>query len=197
MNDSGVIIGIDLSLRSTGIVVLNEREELQSFKLIQSPKKQYQSQEESIINNATEICKFIKESSYDMGYAIDGIALEGLSYGGVSGSKDVLYGNYWVLRCALYTNFKCSQTIIPVAKWRASVITPNEKRKLFEKYGKGSVSLKQGCVDKLPSYVFDKFGSYIESLKDIKKASIYDLSDAYWIAKFENTQYQLQKKMLE
>lgn len=186
-----MIIGIDLSLRSTGIVSLNEDSTLSDFAIIASLTGNEKSkskanipiknQEELLIHNAKEICAFIDtQMSFS---AIDGIALEGLSFGGISGSKDILQGNFWHVRCEIFKRFgDIPIGIIPITSWRAKVLDKKKKSKYLEIHGKKKY-LKQGVVDELPEDVREAFKEYIK-LERFKKDSIYDLADAYFVTKF-------------
>lgn len=179
-------IGIDLSLRSTGLVAIDENLDVKLFGIINSVNKEDKTDlpvlndEDLLIYNSQKIISFI--SNVNQVWSIDHINLEGLSFGGVSGSKDILQGNFWEVRCEITKKYSSIPVkIIPVTTWRSKVLNKDDRDSALAKYGKAKY-LKEGCVDKLPDEVKNKFEEYI-SINKYKKASIYDLTDAYFIAK--------------
>lgn len=169
------MVGIDLSLRSTGIVVLNDSNTLVDFCVVGHPTLK---NEDVLIFNTENIMAFLEK------HQKNDIAIEGLSFMANSSSKDLLWGNFWCLRTQIKKDFMdcVNVSIIPVARWRKTVLTRDEQRSA-KKTLKGK--LKRACVLKLPEDVFKKFDLYIRENK-LKKDAIYDLTDAYFIAKFQN-----------
>ena len=84
-----MILAIDLSLRSTGVVILNDLGILEDFRIVANKEKD----EELVIKNSKDILEFVK------GRWIEHVAIEGLSFMSVSASKDLIAGNFWFLRC--------------------------------------------------------------------------------------------------
>lgn len=180
-----MIISIDLSLRSTGICAFQEGE-LIDFTIIASATGNEKTKthlpvfngEDLLIYNADKINEFINHQDK---YALDGIVIEGLSFGGLSGNKDILQGNFWYVRCELH---RCCFGIIPigivpVTSWRSKTINKIERSEALEKYGKKTY-LKKGVYDKLPEEIKMRFQEYITKNK-LKKDAVYDLADAYFL----------------
>ncbi len=124
-------LGIDLSLRSAGLHINN------NFKLIQISNL---NDEDLLIKIADEICKFISETNPTQ------INIEGLSFNSISGSKDIIAGNFWNLRCSLKKEFPLIPIkIIPVTQWRNPLFTKNDRKTLKENvilYKENKISLK-------------------------------------------------------
>jgi hypothetical protein len=118
-------VGIDLSLRSTGLVYMGKNGEVK-YKLVMSDSKNL-NDEELLIYNAHEIYKFIKKCNPSK------IALEGLSFNSVSSSKDIIAGNFWYLRaelCKLCPDIEVE--IVPVLTWRSKLFNKEERTLLKE-----------------------------------------------------------------
>lgn len=185
-----MIIGIDASLRSTAIVNINENKNLIDFKLIKSKPNEIKTNknkpypvfndEDLIIYNSKEVVSFVKKC-IDKNI-INGIVIEGLSFAGLSGSKDIIQGSFWNILVELKKVFPdIPRGRIPVSSWR-SPLTTKEERKLYkEKYGKKGI--KELIVGKLPKEIKTKFEKYIKENK-YEKDGIYDLADAYFICCF-------------
>lgn len=188
------IMGIDLSLRSTGIS-FNEQ-----FELIQIEKL---NDEELIIEICKRICDLIEKFN-----PIE-INLEGLSFNSISGSKDIIAGLFWNLRCKIsqqFSNIKVN--IIPVTTWRSPLFNKEDNKALKE--GKKEFKLKKKSIKGLKGvdrkeaieynqileskanikqYTFDKLPSHIKE-KIINKTDgkgCYDLSDAYFISQYRKS----------
>ncbi len=186
-----MIIAIDLSLRSTGICAFQEGK-LIDFAIIASATGNEKTKthlpvfngEGLLIYNAERIKWFINRQDK---YALDGVVIEGLSFGGLSGNKDILQGNFWHIRCELF--LECGQYnvpigIVPVTSWRSKTINKMEREEALEKYGKKTY-LKQGVYDKLPEEIKMRFQEYVTKNK-LKKDAVYDLSDAYFLGKYRD-----------
>ena len=168
MDNNGDIIGIDLSLRSTGIIRMSQDKELLDFEIVRSVTLK---EERLLLHNTKKIMKFIKR---DKTYCV---ALEGLSFGGKSAMKDVIDGNYWMVRCAIRKfNKKIFIGSIPVLTWRNDILS-----KLERKNAKGvRDGLKIAVVDKLPKDIKGDFEYYLKN-NNLPKKSVYDLADAYGV----------------
>ena len=183
-----MIIGIDISLRSTGICFIDENKQLLNFKIIKSIPNNEKgnknkpfpvlNREDLIIYNSKEVVKFVSECMDK--YALEGIGCEGLSFSGISGSKDLIDGNFWGILVELRKKFPMIPVgSIPVTSWRNFYTTKEERKAAKEKYGKKY--LKQMIVDKLPKDVLQKFEEYVKVNK-IGKDGIFDLADSYFIS---------------
>jgi len=174
-----MIISIDLSLRSTGVIALDDNKNIIDFKLIKSSNKPHKilpclNDEDLIIYNSTEIVKFVSQVIGKHG--LDAILIEGLSFGSLSGSKDSIAGNIWVLRVELKKKFPLIPVhIIPVQSWRSKILNKQDRADAKAKYGKKWQ--KEGVVEKLPEEVKEKFVAYITKNK-FDKTGLFDLADA-------------------
>lgn len=198
-----MIIGIDLSMRSTAVVAINDTDI--KFKLITSTAKQY-NDEELLIYNAKELCNFISN------FEVDYINFEALSFNSTSSSKDILWGNYWHTRVELRKQFKNVKiNFCEVLSWRNKVV-PIETRRSVTEANKRFKALKTIIgYDKLPrneKIIFNKqyekfinedccikFQTYNLLPDEIKSTfslynkdnGLYDLTDAYFISKYKPT----------
>jgi len=163
--------GIDLSLRSTGLTILKDGE-LADFSLVSNE----QQGEELVVANSTDILDFLQKHKPDK------ITIEGLAFGGKSGSMDIIQGNHWFLRCSIWLLFiDVPVEIVAVSRWRKYVI-PKERAKVLRDLGEKEWQKKE-CVDKLPLNVKEEFERYIKA-NGFSKKQIYDLTDSYWISKY-------------
>lgn len=194
------MIGIDLSLRSTGLVHINENGELIRFKLVQPSAKEYQD-ESNLIYNAEEILTFIGRVNPSV------IGLEDLSYNSISSSKDLIAGNFWYLRTQLKIHYpEIPLMIVPVLSWRSPLFTKAERsekkendkslkilkdklktiksKKEKQELAKENEELilksniKYLTYNKLPDEIKYEFSEYNYN------NGLFDLSDAYWIANY-------------
>ena len=173
-------IGVDLSLRSTGVVTLDDDLNLIDFILINPSTKEY-NDEKLLTYIANEIVSYVN-CNLDEKFGLDrDYAIEGLSFMSVSASKDIMYGNFWHLRCEIM-NFTedATITIYPVTKWRNGQF---DKATLKEWKTTVKNGLKELIVNKTPENVKIKFLEYIKE-KKLHKNSIYDLCDAYWLCRY-------------
>jgi hypothetical protein len=169
MKFTGDIIGIDLSLRSTGLVRLSLDGELLDFDIVRSPKL---TEENLLLYNTKNIMKFI-----EMG-KIYSVAIEGLSLNGKSAMKDMIDGNYWMVRSAIKKyNSKIFIGAIPVLTWRCDILSKKERKKAK----KVKDGLKIFVVDKLDTEIQIAFLKYLKQ-QNLPNKSLYDLADAYFIA---------------
>lgn len=187
MND---ILGIDLSLRSTGLCYNNE------FKLIQIEKLK---NEELLIELIKQICYYINL------WQPKQINLEGLSFNSISGSKDLIAGSFWFLRSEIkrqYPNIPLK--ILSVSEWRAPLFNKEENKtireaKNFLKTNKKSIKNLKGIERKqvqeynkilednanIKVYTFNKLPEDIKQkiINITEDKSRFDLTDAYFISR--------------
>jgi hypothetical protein len=190
-------IGIDLSLRSTGLAVSTDNE--LHFKLIETSSKEL-NDERLVKYNTIEILKYIFKFSN-----ISRINLEGLSFGSISNSKDIIAGNFWYLRCALHERFPNTEiNIVPVLTWRSPLFSKedralkkikddelkNIKEYFKDKSSKEKRQMSIGNKDLIQAtdikhLTFLKLPIHIQDqIKSITETGIYDLSDAFFLSQF-------------
>lgn len=177
-----MIIGIDASLRSTGLVAIDDEGNLVDAEIIAASKTF--DGEDLLLYQVKQIIRFVERNKK----GLVGVAIEGLSFGAVGSRKDLLAGVYWSIRLALRYKFPTLPIgSVPVSAWRSKVLT-KEEQKLCRSSGVKD-ALKKATVDKLPQEVRDIFECYIRSclmdcFNNVKGTSVYDLTDAYFIAQY-------------
>ena len=121
-----MILGIDLSMRSTGMCAVSDTAHI--FRLVQNESDVPQL----FIDNANDIVKFVYEL-IDAGHKIERIHLEGLSLRSVSGSGDKIIGNFWYVQTQLYINFpEIPITVVEVLTWRCPLFNKEERKRQKE-----------------------------------------------------------------
>lgn len=172
-------IGIDLSLRCTGIVVLNG-DTVEDFIIVNSDKKTL-NDESLLISNQSRIADFLSRCPTP-----DEIILEKLSLSGKNGQRDLIDANWWMTRIAIRSIFPDVPLSTPtVQQWRKHVGDTAKQKRFKAKFDTKSkkVGLKRMCVHALTSVERKMFRDYIKVSK-CKRDSLYDLSDARFIAKY-------------
>lgn len=201
-------IGIDLSLRSTGIVAYNGGDgpfDCQ-FALLKTDVKKH-NDEVLLRYNTAQILEWLH------GQCINQIAIEGLSYNGKSASKDLIAANYWYLRMELKRVYPDAPLhILPVTLWRSPLFSKAENKeltankKLLKQYkadlkkikDKGqkkefvaahvdlvlNSNIKYLTFNKLPEGLQKHFGTYGFA------NGTFDLSDAWHIAKYTHETFK-------
>ena len=198
-----MFLAIDLSLRSTGLVCI--KQDQFDYKLVTSDSKKI-NDEKLLIYNWNEIEQFINKNRPTY------IAIEGLSFGSLSSSKDILAGNFWYVRtkiAELYPDVIVD--IIPVLTWRSPLFNKQERLELKEntkkfkelkvlikevkfKEEKNKILLDNEMIiersnikyltwEKLPEPIKSKFHKI-----GFNKGG-FDLTDAYFIAKYVEVKY--------
>lgn len=187
------IIGIDLSMRSTGLTYKNE-DELE-FDSINPSAKTY-NDEALLSYNAKMVCNFIDK------YVPDVIVLEGLSHNSISSSKDLIAGNFWHVRIAIKERYLLVPLyIVPVKSWREPLFS-KEERKIIAQCTKELKELKKlmkGCNKaerndltlQNESIILGsdiKYQTYLKLPEEIRErlkdnSAKYDITDSYFIAK--------------
>ena len=180
------IIGIDLALRHTGVVILNDKCQIVNTFVISTDK----IKDEEIFILYEEIFQTVLKN-----YDLDIINIEGLSYGSVSSRRDIIAGLFWYLKMFFFKQ-KLQTNIVPVLSWRNKLFTKQElknirlaKKELKKIDRKKSPEqykiLKDQSDIKLQTYLKLPENVKMQFLKQFKKkADIYDATDAYFIAKY-------------
>lgn len=191
------IVSIDLSLRSTALVFLNQTD--YTYELVKSDSKKL-NDEKLLQYNWNCINSFIAKHKPDI------IAIEGLSFNSVSSSKDLIAGNFWFIRTMIDIHYPDIKLIIvPVLTWRNPLFNKEERKELKDntKKLKDIKKLIKDCKDKA-----DKQKLTLDNEELILKSNIkyltweklpikireefndvgftkgcFDLTDAYFIAK--------------
>lgn len=180
-----VWVGIDPSLRSTGITLINENEDIVKIYLIDPSANDYKDENLlSYIEFETE--KIFMEIAKN--YDIQKIALERLAHGGSSGSKDKICAGWWMIRIAIQkvllnlNNFNViwPPLIVACNTWRKDIITKEDREQ--NKKNPSKLFLKECPYNKIPDKNKNILLTEVDKLDKKTKTTIYDLSDSYWIA---------------
>ena len=171
------LISVDPSMRSTGIHLF--KNELPIFHKIITTDGIESFEGEKLITHVTgDIIQILQTLTYKN---VD-MVIEGLSFMSASAHKDLIDGLHWGIRTAFYQTYPNGNIgVVPVTMWRNHFSTKDEQKQAKVKYKKDA--LKQLMVEKLPADRRENYEKYIASNK-IKKDSIFDLTDSYWIGKY-------------
>lgn len=183
--------GIDLSLRSTGIAI--DTPGIHTFRLV---KLTEYDEEELLLRSCKRIMSILRE------FGVTQVNLEGLSFGSVSSSKDIIAGNFWMLRCALH-EAGIEVNILPVSMWRSPLFTAADRHNLKHyaavytelkkeikavKTRAGKLKLIQdnleaieGSSVKIQTFLKCPDDVRAEILKVASDAGKFDLADAYFL----------------
>lgn len=168
-------LGIDQSKRSTGLVLLDNDGELKDFRLI-CPSMNLDGVELGAYQ-LDWYSDFLYYNGLDLNPPKVAL-IEGLSFGAIGGAKDILAGLNWAFRIHSLKHYKFYLGVCPVSQWRSKVLSKEEQREAKQTKD----GLKKFVVNKLPVDVREAFTEYVKS-KCFKKDSLYDLADAYFLAK--------------
>jgi hypothetical protein len=189
----GNTLGLDMSMRSTGIVVLSPDDDLLWFDVYKTrkdevPKKHkwelgiwFEDPEDHIIGISESVVNWIDD------WSVDKFVIEGLTFSRKSAHKDFIAGIYWGIRS--HIRRESPHVLIGsivVNSWRSKVLTPDEAKWAKENLSPKTEALKIAVVDKLPEHIMRKFKLWIKQMNHDPK-TIYDLADAYFLTKFRNT----------
>lgn len=216
-------LGIDPSLRSTGIVAINDDAEIVFQKLIIVPGSY--KDEDNIVVMGEAMSTFIgtileQHSIVSFGY-------ERLAFNAPSCVKDKIAGSYWYNRICmkelthLYESFPWPPELVSPAGWRKKLIDKNDRIEMKEakakiselmklkKEAKGDmirvkelteeiskfkkINLKEKVLTRLPNDVKIDIIDYLNEY-GLKKDHAYDLTDAYWIAVYIKDNYEINQK---
>lgn len=171
-------LSIDMSLRSSGVVILDRNDNLCDYQIISTTSKEFPCDEDLINHLRDSIYHLILKHP-----SIDRFVIEGLSLNAKSGKMDVIAGAYWGIRSLIAERFSYILIgSVPVNAWRNWATTKEERD--FS---------KANCADwqknvvffKLPYDIQDLFLKYTIENK-LKPTAAFDLCDAYWLAKYRN-----------
>lgn len=153
-----IIIGIDQSYTSTGIVALTS-EELILFDTFTTTRET-----DDVFERAWAITNFVTTTVSRV--VPDIIVVEGLSFGNMGNVTRNLAGLQFLIICNL--RFKYNYKVI--------IVAPKALKKIATGSGRSS---KQNMIDSLPIDVLNAFKT-----KGYKKSTgLKDLTDAYWLCK--------------
>jgi hypothetical protein len=196
-------IGIDLSLRSTGLCFKCDLLNTVDFKLIQIPDTI--KDEELLTKLSDEIFNYILSKTFTVGI-LSYVNIEGLSLRSVSGSADIICGNFWNVRRRIWKSITKNVNIIPVKSWREPLFNKEERKSLKEAvqyYNANKKSIKGLKGEERKATI--AFNQELELLASIKEKTFqklpedvrqqilnittgdgkYDLCDAYFIASYK------------
>ena len=179
--DSNVLVSMDMSMRSTGLVALTPDDEMIEFEVIKSTKDDFPDTEQLIAYIVLSTMSFIQHTSATK------FVIEGLAFGAKSSSKDILAGIYWAVRTEIWTT--CPDILIgsiPVQSWRSKIINKEDRKFAKENYSPKTEAIKKATVSKLPTDIKIQFLDYIDFMS-YHKTTIYDLTDAYFLGIYRNS----------
>lgn len=169
-----VKIGCDISLRSSGISVVENDKLVECF-IFQPIETCY----EQLITDSFLFYYdfFIKMNKK---YQIECVNIEDLSLGSLSSVKDVIATNYWNIRSILH-NLKIDYKIFSPSNWRKiNEIVPKDKKQKEYKEELGKNYLKILAMNKLDEKTKDKILKFCCD-NNLKKDSHFDLIESYFI----------------
>lgn len=174
------ITGVDLALRNSACVSLDENMKFLGCSIITSSVDDYDA-EDLLLYNCNSLFSFLGKD------AKDGIVMiEGLAFNSTSQAKDIIAGNFWHIRFALYS-MEVEYHIVAPASWRAKVFPKSLKEKIkddrkeYKSNNKQYKGLKEAALSCVPADVQKRFKKYLTDNK-LHVKFMYDLADAYCIA---------------
>ena len=197
-----MLVSVDPSLRSSGVCAFSSDGQLVDFTVIRSDGL---TAEDTLIHNGNRFIEFCDS----LPYAPTKMVFEGLSFGAKSGEKDILWGNFWYLRCLAKIRYGVPTDIYQVSAWRSPLFTKADRlalkesaKKLAEqkvplKGLKGEIrketiennrvlelaaSIKEATYVKLPESISMLFEDRIRNV-GLPEPSKYDLADAFFIGR--------------
>jgi hypothetical protein len=175
---------MDMSMRSSGIQALPPDNQPIGFEVIKTSLDDFPDHEDTIIHIVGETMRFIHEF---MDGNDDAFVIEGLAHGASSGSKDVIAGIFWAIRCAVWTKFpEMPIGAVPVNSWRATVLDKADRKYAKENYSPKKEALKIATVNHLPEDIHELFSNYCEC-SGYDKKTMYDLADSFFLGVYRNS----------
>lgn len=182
-----VFIGYDGSLRSSGIVTLDEDGKLINFSISAPSAKEFKD-EDLLEYNRDYLRLYIKKTKEQ--YNLKKLLYERAAFAANSGVKDKIAGQFWLNRIMLRDE-EVSWEVVSVGTWRKDLVT-KELRKEWRDEGLTTKEINSRVkvypISLLPKDVLAKFETLVASDKSYKN-SLDDLSDAYWIAQWARKNY--------
>lgn len=179
-------MGIDLALRNSACVSLDDNCNFMDCKVITSSASKIDA-EDLLLYNCNNIIPFVTNGCEDVKSDVI-VMIEGLAFNSTSLAKDIIAGNFWHIRFALYIK-DIEYHIVAPASWRAKVFTKEIKEKLKKdkKEAKaasssGNLLVKEAALSIVPKNIQNIFKKYLTDNK-LNAKFMYDLADAYCIAK--------------
>ena len=175
-----LIMAVDMSLRSTGVVVIDAADDsLVHYELIKTDPMSFPDDEQTIMHYQDRFHDLLLKFM-----AVKQFVIEKPALGAKSSRKDVIAGAYWAVRSVVYRYFPHVLIgTVTVNTWR-NWLTTKEERKVFDKACQDP--LKNVVVSKLPDDVWRKFVLYVEENSWDWK-SVFDISDAYGLALYRSS----------
>lgn len=172
-----VNIGIDLSMRSTGIVLTNKNKIIHQYI--------YQNKENNHVKLLIEIRDYIRTvfKFIQSKYIIGNINLEGLSLNSESTVLDVISTNNWNVRMVLY-ELNLKYTMVAAREWRKYFDIQGDKKIKEHKKELGSKFWKILTFNKLDKKSSENILNFCSD-NNLVGDSRFDLADAYFISRFE------------
>ena len=152
-------LGIDLSLRSTGICIMDNKGVLAHHEIIKTSKDNDLYREIAFIKNT--IIELIIE------FKVTAVTIESLSYGSMGQATRTLAMNYGAVVTAIYEKFNDILLL---------EVPPTTLKKFYAGSGKAK---KQDMVDATPESIVELFGERYK-----KSTGLYDVIDAYALCKY-------------
>jgi Holliday junction resolvasome RuvABC endonuclease subunit len=171
-NSEGIIVryilGIDQSYTSAGFVILDESGDVKKFGTIRSNA----DTNGDIFDRAAFVTRSILDIAVEYDPAL--VGLEGLAFSKFGNATRDLAGLQFVIITQLRTTKYGSNLVI---------ISPNLVKKFAT--GKGGAD-KAAMVEAMPEKLVDE----IKEANYKKTTGLYDIADAYWIAKYTLEEYK-------
>lgn len=175
------IVGVDLALRNSACVRLDNNLKLVDQLVITSSAQEYNN-EDLLLYNQKCLDKFIGKDKDII------VMIEGLAFNSTSLAKDIIAGNFWNIRLGLYAK-NIEYHIVAPASWRANVFSKELKEKIkndrkeCKDNGKSYAGIKEAALSCVPKKDQETFKSYLTSNKYSAKF-LFDLSDAWCMASY-------------
>lgn len=175
-----MVVGIDLALRRTGVVALALDGSLCHHSVFGNSDRDI-SPEDLLRYNQKQLAELLDNPAILPGAVV---ALEGLVFGGSKVSADRTAANHWLTRLAI-TERGHRMNVIHPRIWQHDVITPAARQQVATLKGfPRRKALKEVVVACLPPEVIYDFNYYVSS-NGLPYDALWDLADAYFIAKYE------------